>query len=94
MILTHCILRLLCLITKDAMSLQVERGDIMSAYYRRLTSEDEKTRLAAARTWSRWEMSTSRLMPDEEMLKRAESDIWSLQFARIEWYVHVALMLG
>jgi hypothetical protein len=30
-------------------------------------------------------MATSRLYVDEEMLKKAEGDIWALQFARIEW---------
>ncbi|KAK3105023.1 hypothetical protein FSP39_015399 [Pinctada imbricata] len=69
---------------------EVERGDIMSAYHRRLTSEDEETRLEAAKAWSTWEMSTSRLVMDEDMLKRTESDIWALSFARIEshYFVH------
>ena len=59
----------------------------MSAYYRRLTSEDEKTRVEAAKAWSSWEMATSRLLVDDQMLKRAEGDTWALQFARIEWYM-------
>lgn len=57
----------------------------MSAYYRRLTSEDEKTRVSAARAWSFWEMATSRIFIDDEMLKKAEEDKWVLQFARVEW---------
>lgn len=57
----------------------------MSAYYRRLTSEDEKTRVSAARAWSSWEMATSRICIDDEMLKKAEEDKWVLQFARVEW---------
>ena len=39
---------------------EVERHDLISAYHRRLTSEDEATRLAAARAWSVWEGATSR----------------------------------
>ncbi|TBR09160.1 MAG: prolyl aminopeptidase, partial [Lysobacter sp.] len=35
-----------------------ERGDMITAYHRRLTSEDEATRLAAARAWSVWEGAT------------------------------------
>ena len=65
---------------------QVERDDMMSAYYRRLTGDDESKRLLCARRWSQWEMATSRLFVDENLLKRAESDQWALQFARIEWY--------
>lgn len=57
----------------------------MSAYYRRLTSEDEKTQVSAARAWSSWEMATSRIFIDDEMLKKAEEDKWVLQFARVEW---------
>ncbi|XP_022310529.2 putative proline iminopeptidase isoform X2 [Crassostrea virginica] len=68
---------------------EVERGDIMSAYYRRLTSEDEKTRVEAAKAWSSWEMATSRLLVDDQMLKRAEGDTWALQFARIECHYFV-----
>ncbi|XP_061185690.1 probable proline iminopeptidase [Saccostrea echinata] len=68
---------------------EVERGDIMSAYYRRLTSEDENTRVQAAKAWSGWEMATSRLLIDEEMLKKVDSDVWSLQFARIECHYFV-----
>jgi len=64
---------------------QVERHDLMSAYYRRLTSDDETVRLECARAWSRWEMTTSRLYVDPAYLERAEADIWALQFARIEW---------
>lgn len=57
----------------------------MSAYYRRLTSEDEETRVSAARAWSSWEIATSRIFIDDEMLKKAEEDKWVLQFARVEW---------
>ncbi|CAH1788905.1 unnamed protein product [Owenia fusiformis] len=69
---------------------EVERHDLMSAYYRRLTGNDEEKKLACARAWSTWEMETSRLMPDPNYVKRTESDIWSLQFARIEchYFVH------
>ena len=66
---------------------QVERFDMMSAYYRRLTGDDEDVKLKCARSWSNWEMSTSRLLEDKDMLKRTESDTFALQFARIEWWV-------
>lgn len=56
----------------------------LAAYYKRLTSEDKDVRVVAARAWSRWEMSTSRLRVSQDDLDRAESDDWALQFARIE----------
>src|SRR5215471_14690850 len=39
---------------------EAERGDMLSAYYRRLTSDDPEVRLAAAKIWSRWEGATSK----------------------------------
>src|SRR3546814_12508767 len=36
----------------------VERHDLISAFHSRLTSDDEATRLAAARAWSVWEGAT------------------------------------
>ncbi|KAK7479310.1 hypothetical protein BaRGS_00029480 [Batillaria attramentaria] len=68
---------------------RAERKDIMGAYYRRLTGEDEKVKVEAAKRWSRWEMATSKLFVDSDMLQRAESDQWALQFARIECHYFI-----
>lgn len=38
-----------------------ERDNLVAAYYKRLTSEDERVRLAAARAWSVWEGRTATL---------------------------------
>jgi len=65
---------------------QVERGDLMSAYYRRLTGNDEAERQKCAAAWSKWECSTSRLLVDPVMVKKATDDVWAYAFARIEWY--------
>lgn len=67
-----------------------ERHDLMGAYYRRLTSDDEKLTMAAAKHWSRWEMATSRLFIDSKYLAKADADQWALQFARIEchYFIH------
>jgi proline iminopeptidase len=62
----------------------VERGDIISAYHRRLTSEDESTRLAAAQAWSTWEAATSFLLQDEEFINSHVDPHFALSFARIE----------
>jgi proline iminopeptidase len=61
-----------------------ERGDLLSAYYRRLTSDDPAVRLAAAKIWSGWEGATSKLMPDPDFAGHYEEDEFALAFARIE----------
>ena len=61
-----------------------ERGDLIAAYHRRLTSGDEATRLAAARTWSVWEGATSFLRVDPSFVIGHEDAAFALAFARIE----------
>ncbi len=68
---------------------EVERGDLISAYYRRLTSEDEQERIKAAQQWTLWEMATSKLYVSEENIKRAAEDSFALAFARIECHYFV-----
>jgi proline iminopeptidase len=67
----------------------VERGDLMSAYYRRLTSPDPAVRLAAAVAWTTWESSTSFLLPDERHVAATQVDEFALAFARIECHYFV-----
>ena len=40
-----------------------ERGDLLLAFHRRLTSDDPETRMRAAKAWSIWEGTTSTLLP-------------------------------
>lgn len=68
---------------------EVERGDLMSAYYRRLTSEDREVRTAAARAWSIWEGGTSRLLIDPTYQQRFGNDRFAEAFARIECHYFV-----
>ena len=68
---------------------EAERGDLMSAYYKRLTSDDAATRLAAARAWSIWEASTSFLRQKPDYMKHAGEEEFSLAFARIECHYFV-----
>ncbi|HYK91179.1 MAG TPA: prolyl aminopeptidase [Acidobacteriota bacterium] len=63
---------------------ETERTDLLSAYHKRLTSEDPEVRLAAARIWSGWEGRTSKLIPDAEFVGHYEEDEFALAFARIE----------
>jgi proline iminopeptidase len=61
-----------------------ERGDMVSAYYRRLTSDDSAIRLEAARAWSVWEASTSKLRPDAKLIEDFGDPEFATAFARIE----------
>jgi proline iminopeptidase len=67
----------------------VERGDLMSAYHRRLTAEDPQVRLDAARAWSVWEASTSFLRQDPAFIEGHKADAFALAFARIECHYFV-----
>ena len=63
---------------------EVEHGDLMSAYHRRLTSADPAVRLAAARAWATWEGATSFLLQDPSYIESSGEDAFALAFARIE----------
>lgn len=69
-----------------------ERGDFVKAYYKRLTHPDEKIRLAAAKTWSKWEAATSRLYVDPKSIEEFDDPTYALAFARIEchYFIHNA----
>ncbi|MGN6496594.1 MAG: prolyl aminopeptidase [Tsuneonella sp.] len=62
---------------------EAERGDLVRAYYARLTSDDEPTRLAAAREWSLWEGNVATLLPDPSLLDAFADPAKAVPFARI-----------
>lgn len=66
---------------------EAERGDLMGAYYKRLTSDDVEVRREAAVAWSSWEGDTvSAKGPAARPEKFAEPD-FAVAFARLEcWY--------
>jgi proline iminopeptidase len=66
-----------------------ERGDLISAYYRRLTSPDADTRLTAAKAWSILEGSTIFLHQDPAHIAATGQDEFALAFARIECHYFV-----
>lgn len=68
---------------------EAERGDMIQAYYKRLTSGDPETQQRAARAWSVWEGSTSFLLQNEDYIRRCGGDQFSLAFARIECHYFV-----
>lgn len=67
-----------------------ERHDMVSAYYRRLTSPDAEVRLAAARAWSIWEARTSCLIENRDLVQKFHEPEKALAFARIEchYFIH------
>jgi proline iminopeptidase len=67
----------------------VERGDMIAAYYRRLTDNDPRVRLAAAKAWSVWEASTLSLLQDVERIRNFGADAYALTFARIECHYFI-----
>ena len=68
---------------------EAEQGDLMSAYYRRLTGDDAQARSDAARAWSVWEGATSFLWQDTSHIASSAEDEFALAFARIECHYFV-----
>lgn len=66
-----------------------ERGDLVRAYYQRLTSPDSLTRQTAARAWSIWEASTSKLIPEAGLIERFGVGSFADAFARIECHYFI-----
>jgi proline iminopeptidase len=61
-----------------------ERGDFIKAFHKRLTSDNKIERLEAAKAWSVWEASTSKLIPSNELMEDFSDDQFATAFARIE----------
>ena len=61
-----------------------ERGDIIGAYYRRLTSDDTSVRMQAAQAWSTWEGRALKLLPDQKMIDEFSEPEKAIALARIE----------
>jgi proline iminopeptidase len=66
-----------------------ERGAMIEAFHRRLTSGKRDVELAAARAWSVWEGTTLSLFHDQERVQRFGSDSYALAFARIECHYFI-----
>ncbi|MCX5497841.1 prolyl aminopeptidase [Kaistia dalseonensis] len=66
-----------------------EQHDMIGAYYRRLTSDDEAVKLSAARAWSMWEGGALSLLPDPGRVAAFGSPHYAIAFARIEAHYFV-----
>lgn len=67
-----------------------ERDDMIAAYYRQLTGEDEMQKMRAARAWSTWEGMTATLQTDNSLIKNFSASFTALSIARIEchYFMH------
>jgi proline iminopeptidase len=68
---------------------KAERGDMIKAYYKRLTSRSAAVRAKAAYAWSVWEGATSHLFTNPADLKKFDNAEYAAAFARIECHYFV-----
>jgi proline iminopeptidase len=63
---------------------EAERGDLVSAYYKRLTGNDAIEQMVCAKAWSQWEASALALRPNPALVASFGGDAFALAFGRIE----------
>ena len=66
-----------------------ERGDMIGAYYRRLTHPNPAVHFPAAEAWSVWEGTTLSLVTDPVRVRLFANPAYALAFARIECHYFV-----
>ena len=66
-----------------------EQGDLVAAYYKRLTSSDKSIRIEAANAWAAWEASTSKLFQSKNSLHHFEDVKIAEAFSRIECHYFI-----
>ena len=55
----------------------------------RLTSTEAEVRRGAAKEWCLWEMGTSKLIPDEDLMAKADNLDFAAAFSRIECHYFI-----
>jgi len=63
---------------------EAERDNFISAYYKRLTGDNEIAKMAAAKAWSLWEGRCATLRPSTDIVSSFSSPHRALSLARIE----------
>ena len=63
---------------------EAERGNLVEAYRKRLTSDDQAEQLAAAKAWSKWEGDIVTLLPSPATVEHFTSPDVAVAVARIE----------
>lgn len=66
-----------------------EHDNLIEAFYRRLTSDDRATRVAAARAWAQWEAATSHLLQDADAIASWGEEDFAVAVARIECHYFI-----
>lgn len=66
-----------------------ERGDLLTAYHKRLTSEDKAIRLEAAMSWSLYESACASLIPNYEIITTDEQRDHAIAISVIECHYFV-----
>lgn len=71
-----------------------ERGNMLKAFYTRLTSNNEIARMSAAKAWSIWEGRCSTLDPNNDVVEHFSDPHLALAMARIEahYFINKAFM--
>ncbi|WP_317932478.1 prolyl aminopeptidase [Halioxenophilus sp. WMMB6] len=69
---------------------EAEQGNLLSAYYQRLTSSNELAQMAAAKAWSQWEAQCATLRPNHELVDNFTAPHVAVALARIEthYFMH------
>ena len=66
-----------------------EQNNLVKSYYKKLTSENQKTRIEAATAWAKWEASTSKLIQNKNSLHHFDNKKIAEAFARIECHYFI-----
>ena len=63
---------------------EAERGNMLKAYYQRLTGQNEIARMQAAKAWAAWEGRTANLTAKESTIEHFTNPYTAMSVARIE----------
>lgn len=66
-----------------------ERGNLMAAYYQRLTGSNELAKMAAAKAWSLWEGRCATLRPSAKVMESFADPHKAVSLSRIEAHYFV-----
>ena len=68
---------------------ELERGNMMAAYYQRLTGSNELAKMAAAKAWSLWEGRCATLRPCAKVMESFSDPHKAVSLSRIEAHYFV-----
>ncbi len=73
---------------------ETEQDNMVAAYYQRLTSDDEFSRMQAAKAWSLWEGRTATLISSQNLIDYFGNAHTALSLARIEchYFMHESFL--